>query len=250
MTDHARTIAEILHHTARARYRDILADAIGHLGAVVQDGLFAGMALPARASWGDGDMLAKLIGCYEQELNETIARAIGDDPVLVINIGAAEGYYAIGLARLLPNAAVYAFDTDEQAQDICREATRLNGVDRRVTVGGHCSPDHLQSLLAHSATALVVCDCEGGEIDLIDPVRVPGLKSAALIVECHDFIVQGCTQTLIDRLGATHDMYVVTEGGRNPNALPFLQRYSSLDRWIAVCEFRPNMMHWLIAWPK
>jgi hypothetical protein len=250
MTDHSQTIQEFAYRAAIARYQDILAAAIGAFGAVVQSGPFAGMTLSMRASWGHGDMLPKLLGYYEQELHESLVDIVSAQPDLVINVGAAEGYYAVGLARLLQEPAIHAFDTSELAQDICREAARLNGVEQRVSVAGHCTPDLLQLLLMRGRRPLVVCDCEGGEMGLIDPSRAPALASATLLIECHDFLVSGCTQTLVDRLAATHEMYIVRESGRDPNASPFLQHFSSLDRWIAVCEFRPSMMHWLIAKPK
>jgi len=250
LVDHSAVIFDASHHLAQARYRDILAEAVKRFGAVVQTGPFSGMTVAIRSSWGDGDLLSKLLGCYEAELHEAMEAAIAAEPDVVVNIGAAEGYYSVGLACRLPNATVHAFDTSTDAQSVCREAARLNGVERRVDVGGHCAPETLQRVLARGQRPLVVCDCEGEEVTLLDPARVPALLSASVIVECHEFVVPNCTQAIGDRLVATHDLAVVTESGRNPNAFPFLQRYSSLDRWIAVCEFRPCMMHWLIATPK
>jgi hypothetical protein len=96
----------------------------------------------------------------------------------------------------------------------------------------------------------VLCDCEGGERELLDPGKVPALAGATIVVECHDFIDPTITQTLVDRLGPTHELEGVREAARDPNASVFLQQFNSLDRWIAVCEYRPCMMHWLIARPK
>jgi len=69
-------------------------------------------------------------------------------PPAVITVGCAEGYYAVGLARLFPQAAIFAFDTDPKAQLICRQTASLNQVDDRVTVMGACAPPVLLSLLA------------------------------------------------------------------------------------------------------
>ena len=219
-------------------------------GYVVQAGPFTGMMLPARTAWGDGDTLPKLLGCYEAELHDTIARLVNASPDIVVNIGAAEGYYAIGLARLLPRTRIAAFDSSMLAQDICQEAARLNGVDGRVTVAGICTPGALNDLLATARAPWIVCDCEGAELDLIDPARAPALSRCHLIVECHDFINPAITQTLVQRLQMTHAMLLVQEGARDPNASPLLRGLNSLDRWLAVCEFRPTTMHWLVAHPR
>jgi hypothetical protein len=219
-------------------------------GWAVQSGPFAGMALPDRASWGDGDLLPKLLGCYEMELHPVIDEIIAAAPDLIVNVGAAEGYYAVGMARLIPGAFVHAFDTEAKSQEICREAAGLNDVSSRVSVSGQCTPDLLQAIVPRGRTPVVICDCEGYERDLIDPRRVPALRTAMLLIECHDFIDPSITPTLVERLSATHALEGVREGARDPNTSPFLQGLDSLDRWLAVCEYRPTMMHWIIARPK
>jgi methylase of polypeptide subunit release factors len=52
----------------------------------------------------------------------------------VIDIGAAEGYYAIGFARRLPAARVIASDLDPVARLLCWLLARRNGVGDRVSV--------------------------------------------------------------------------------------------------------------------
>ena len=248
--DHNAAIWQIAHTATRARRQDLLASLVQQHGWGVQSGPFAGMVLPDRASWGDGDLLPKLLGSYEAELHTVIEEIVAATPDLIVNVGAAEGYYAAGMAQRLPGAFVHAFDTEAKSQDICREAAGLNDVSRRVSVTGQCTPDLLQAIVPRGRTPVVICDCEGYERTLIDPQRVPALRTAMLVVECHDFIDASITQTLVDRLSGTHTLEGIREGGRDPNAMPFLQGFDSLDRWLAVCEYRPTMMHWIVARPK
>ena len=58
----------------------------------------------------------------------------------VLNIGCAEGYYAVGLARRMPQARVLAFDINRTAQDTCRALAAKNGVADRVQVSGLFKP--------------------------------------------------------------------------------------------------------------
>jgi hypothetical protein len=76
------------------------------------------------------------------------------------------------------------------------------------------------------------------------------LARATIIVECHDFIDPRITLTLLNRLKPTHDVLVVFEGARDPNECEFLTTFNSMDRWLAVCEFRPSTMNWIVATPK
>ncbi|MGE0416920.1 MAG: hypothetical protein AB7O80_08945 [Acetobacteraceae bacterium] len=248
--DHAPAIWNIAHTAAYARYQDLLTAFATEHGPVVQTGPFAGMTLPMEQSWGHGDLLSKLIGCYEAELHRAIAEAVAWQPDTVVNIGAAEGYYAVGLARILPDIRCHAFDISESAQAICRTTALINGVADRVTVGGSCTPETLQAVCADAVRPLIVCDCEGAERELIDPSGVPALVRSTLLVECHDFLDPTITDTLVDRLSSTHELYLVSEGARDPNAVPFLRDRNSLERWIAVCEFRPSTMHWLYGRPQ
>ena len=68
----------------------------------------------------EGCYIAKILGCYEQPLQPYIKRALSKNYTTVINIGCAEGYYAVGFARAIPKVTSLAFDSDPNAQESCR----------------------------------------------------------------------------------------------------------------------------------
>lgn len=242
----------ILNIAARARRAEIDALVRQQSNETVLSGPFAGMRLLAKTSWHDGDAAPKLLRCYESELFPFVERAIRRQPGVVINVGCAEGYYAIGLARRLPGARVFAFDLDEAAQTICREAAAANDTGNRVAVGGLCSAATLVELVRSNAAErpLIVMDCEGGERDLLTEAVVGELRACDAIVECHDFADRTITPMLTQRFGATHTVETVSEGPRDPAMLPLLRPLSTLDRYLAVCEFRPETMNWVIGWSR
>jgi hypothetical protein len=213
----------------------------------VQSGPFKGMLLHDQISWGDGDVLSKLLGAYEAELHGVIEEAVTKPYKAVVNVGCAEGYYAIGLARRFEQATVFAFDLDEKARTSCRMAAAANRVGDRVDIRGACTPENLATLIQEQGRSLLVIDCEGYELTLLEPELVPGLADCDIIVECHDFIDPAITTTLQERLSATHLVSRIDEGERNPNQYPLLRGLNSLDRWIAMSEGRPKMMNWLIC---
>ena len=244
---HSEAIWQIAYTATHARRQDLLTALVGEIGWTVQSGPFAGMTLGANP---DGALLPKLLGCYESELHAVISDIAAASPDLVVNIGCGEGYYAVGMARLVPKAFVHAFDSNPESQDLCRQAVVSNDVTSRVSVSGQCTPALLDAILPRGRTPVVICDCAGYEKELIDPRRVAALRSATLLIECHDFIDPTITQTLAGRLDATHDLIGIRESARDPNAIDLLQNWNSLDRWLAVCEYRPCVMHWLAARPK
>src|SRR5262245_41021734 len=93
-------------------------------------GLFTGVILPdEHSSSVDGDRGSKLLGLYEKELEPALKDVVNSEPDVIINVGCADGFYALGLARLIPNAKVFAYDIDERAQEICKLGRQLNNLD-------------------------------------------------------------------------------------------------------------------------
>src|SRR5262249_22174108 len=148
----------------------------------------------------------------------------------------------------LPHAKVMAFDTDANAQAICRQMATENGVAGRIEIGGYCTADQLAAAVANAGSALLVMDCEGGELDLLSDGIIVGMRECDVIVECHDFIRKGITEALMERFATSHRVQRVGEGSRDPNQFPLLHDRSSLERWLAICEFRPEVMNWLVCW--
>lgn len=216
----------------------------------VQDGPFAGMLLPVKASWGGGYLAPKIIGCYEAELHKAVEKAVARKPDVVINVGCAEGFYAIGLARRLPKARVHAFDISSEAQAACASAAAENGVTDRVTVHGLCDGPQLVELTRTSRRALIVMDCEGAERELLSEETAAALAHCDLIVELHDFVDRTITPTLTARFSRTHKTATIREGARDPSACDPLRTLGSFDRAMLVCEFRPELMHWMTCWAR
>lgn len=229
---------------AKTRLADLAAQLARASGGKVISGPFKEMILPAEASWGDGDASAKLLGTYEAELHAAVEAGLARRPDLIVNVGCAEGYYAVGLARRAPGVKVVAFDIDEKAQEICRGSARTNGVEALLEVRGVCQAADLRALVATATSPLLLVDCEGYETTLLEAAEP--LAHCDLIVECHDFTDRTLTETLKGRFAGTHDIALVREGPRDPAAFPMLSKLSSFERWLMVCEWRPEVMHWLV----
>ena len=90
-----------LNNTLRllAKHRSLLIQntLIQHEGLKVLQGPLAGMEFIRQSA--EGCHIAKLLGCYEQPLLPYIKTAINTNYDSVINIGCAEGYYVVGMAR-------------------------------------------------------------------------------------------------------------------------------------------------------
>jgi hypothetical protein len=246
-----QSMNQILYAAVGARRAMVHNFVEGQIGRIVQDGPFAGMALTNESSWdAHGDKTAKLLGFYEEEIYPSLEDAIAAEPDVAINVGCAEGFYAIGLARRLTNSRVIASDIDSRAQEVCARSASANYVATRVQIVGGLDAAGLNELIGPAAKPFVFMDCEGAEMELLDPVIAPNLIKTRFLVELHDFANEAITPVLTGRFSATHDLTFIAEGPRDPNRSPILAKLNSLDRWLAVCENRPQQMSWLYAVPK
>ena len=186
--------------------------------------------------------VAKLVGSYEEELADIIEEMIQHKYDVVIDIGAAEGYYAVGFALRLPRAMIYAFDTDSEAQFFCRSLALLNGVSSRVDIRGFCDHGMLNDLCGPSS--VIICDCEGFEVELLNPLIVENLKSVDILVELHEFIAPGIGDEIRSRFANSHDIVLVETSERDPRNYPVLEYVKPKDRPWAIREGRPVAMQW------
>ena len=217
---------------------------VQRFGDRVYEGPFAGTIL-TRMSHAE-QVGPCLLGVYESELDEAWSEVFRGTYTRIVDIGAKFGYYAVGLARKYPNAQVIAFDTDWWARKAVAEMAAANGTVN-VEIKGLCSPDWLAE---HGGGAtLVVSDCEGFEASLFIPGVVARLRTATLLIETHDDVVAGATDTLRATLGDTHTVVLYGSGGARRETTRRLDFLTAAERQLAVQEVRPPQT-WLLCLPK
>lgn len=217
-------------------------------GTVVMEGPLAGLDfLPQSA---EGCHIAKLLGCYEQPLLPYIEAAIQANYPTILNIGCAEGYYAVGMARRMPGTQVLAFDLNPKAQETCKALAEKNGVPDRVQIGALFKPEDFASYA--NQKVLLLCDIEGAERDLLNPEEAPALKSMDIIMESHECLIPGITQEIIRRFEASHEIILVQDNGQRQlqNAPVWFNNLAHLDQLLATWEWRSGPTPWLVMKTK
>jgi len=217
-------------------------------GTVVMQGPLAGLDfLPNSA---EGCHIAKLLGCYEQPLQEHIEKAITSNYKTILNIGCAEGYYAVGMARRMLSTQVLAFDLNPKAQEVCRTLAEKNGVASRVTIGALFKPENFAEY--KNGNTLVLCDIEGAEKELLNPKIAPALNTMDLIVESHECLIPGITQELINRFSGSHQIEIIQDNGQRflNNTPLWFNNLAHLDQLLATWEWRSGATPWLVMKPR
>ncbi|MEN9499057.1 MAG: hypothetical protein RIS83_876 [Pseudomonadota bacterium] len=236
----------ILRVLGKWRHQLLSNTIIARDGAVVRSGPFAGMRLGQHSA--EGCHAPKLLGCYEQALHPHLERFIARGFATVLNIGCAEGYYAIGLARRMPGAKIFAHDLNEGAQQACRVLAEANGVADRITIGGLVRGEDFARFAEHDC--LVLVDIEGGEEALLDPVAYPALRQMTLIVECHEERRRGMTELIAERFRPSHQVTRLEQSFSQAELPAWLQGLGHLDQLLAVWEWRMAPTPWLVLEPR
>lgn len=222
------------------------------LGTTVRHGPFVGLQYPEMTSVGSA-LLPKILGSYERELHPVLDRICATPYRDIVVVGCAEGYYAVGLARRIETARVFAFDIDEQALHLCRSMAESNGVADRLTTGAMCTAETLAELPL-AEPALIVSDCEGYEDRLFGTDNVDSLRRHDLLIEVHDFVDIGISGRLRSLFQHTHDIEVFSSVDDIKKAQTYqydeLNDLSLDQRRLVLREGRPTTMEWFFITPK
>ncbi len=218
---------------------------------VVRQGPFAGMRYVADRSVGSA-LMPKLLGSYERELHGLIEAACSRSYDAVVDIGCAEGYYAVGFARRLPNSQVYAYDLKKEARDLCRAMAEGNDVADRVHIETRCDPEALLKLPL-GQRALIVSDCEGFEKELFTPTVAAALADHDLLIEIHDFIDIETSPRLVEVFRNTHRLTRIPTLDDIAKAHQYsyaeLDGYDLAARRQLLAENRKTAMEWFFLTP-
>lgn len=215
---------------------------IAHGGLTVQSGPFVGMEYVRHAT--EGALAARLLGIYERELHPHIEAL--RDVEHIIDVGCAEGYYAVGFARRFPEAKVHAFDISPEAREACRSLADKNGV--AIDIQGEFAAETLDQYA--SASTLLFCDIEGGEDLLLDPARHHALRKVRLMVETHPGAAPGVTERLTERFSSSHYIQRLEHRPNLANLPAWANSFSHLDILLLAWEWRGTATPWLVMTPR
>lgn len=214
---------------------------IEQCGLTVLHGPFQGMHYP-RASMANRDGIPILFGTYELELHAVIEEAVSKSYQRIIDIGSAEGYYAVGLA-LRTRTPVFAYDCEPRERAYLRQMARLNGVADLVHTGSWCS-ERILERLTRGQRCLVISDCEGYEFNLFQGPVLTGLNDCDLLIELHDLVPDFTAASLIHtRFGSSHRIRTITFDRCNLGSV-VPERWRNFAR-----EFRSAGQQWVFLTP-
>ena len=217
-----------------------IARALGGGGPVrVRHGPFQGMSYPEDRLGDVAAPVAKLMGTYELEIHDALMAALARGARTFIDVGCADGYFAVGLPYVDHAVRTYAFDLSRDARELCAEVARTNSLEANVEIGKRFAGPSLDAI--DCAGALMLCDIEGAERTLFDDGLIGRLAQTSVIIEVHEQGAQGLSAALRNRFDRTHGVMVVEQVRR--------QAVDGVAPGV-LAELRPPDQHWLVCNPR
>lgn len=218
----------------------------------VQRGPFAGLKLDRQNSSSKGQLGLKIFGLYESVVLKAIENRgpFGD----LINIGACDGYFTLGLLKSGLVQRSICFETVATRQKAIRRYARNNGLQDDVIVLGTADENIGEQVAKHDFQpngALIVCDIEGAEFELLTRRFLDQLSGATMIIELHDRIGNQSLERrrkLIERLPVGYRHELLTWRSPDLSGIADLENMSDNDRALATSEGRKARGEWLLAW--
>jgi hypothetical protein len=199
---------------------------------------------------------AMLLGTWEKELFQVIEVIKNSSYSKILCIGAAEGYYAVGLGLNHKDTPVIAFEEIPEYRSFLQNLAESNRL-KNIRFKKRCNRENLKDSLDSDTgrCSLIFCDIEGGEIELLNPEKITSLRNSHILVEIHEMYQTNCEKTLIERFSNTHQIQIVKGQERTVTDLPprlsFLNYICSQDKILSfMSEGRPYPMNWLWLTPK
>lgn len=180
-----KTIVKLSLFSSKLNNIEVKNQVLKMINNKIYSGPFKGMKYINRSS--GSALVPKLTGTYECELHDVINKIIKDKYTLIIDVGAAEGYYAVGLSyvnRHRSDFKVLAYDTDTEAINNLHELAKLNSVSGLIETHSLFSLGDLKKY--SSENIFLICDIEGAEKELLNPSEESALLNCDILVEIHD----------------------------------------------------------------
>ena len=215
-------------------------------------GIFKGMKLSNNIWWGKFDIATKLLGQYELHILDKIID-LSDEFETFIDIGAADGYYAVGAVFSNLYSKSICFEISEFVRQVIEENSTINQVSDKIQIHGIANQKLMSSVLEIENKALILIDIEGGEFDLLTNEFLLVCKNSKLIIELHDSFIKGSDNRRNDLFKRANMYFDITYLQRvNPDIYSFkeLENFDDNFRQLVFSEGRPPKMEWVLFSPK
>ena len=216
----------------------------------VQQGPFKNMILSEKQYWDIGDNGGKILGIYEKEIQDLIVKIQEkEEYTTFIDIGGADGFYAIGSVASNLFKECIVFETSKRGRKSIFNNAKLNKVEDMISIQGIATDSAILELSNKINHSLILCDIEGGEFKLFSNKLLEKLCSSNIIIEIHR-VTKEDELDLEKRASKLFNINKVIQNPRSLYIFDELKSFSDNNRSLLLSEGRSHVQEWWHLSPK
>ena len=215
----------------------------------VAHGPFKGLHLDPVPGWGSMDLCSMLLGTYEIEVMEALHSSELAHCSHLVNIGAADGYYAVGGLYNGRFETADCFELTKAGRQTIKRNADHNGVVDKIRIFGEAGSDFPNMIGdVDWAQTILLCDIEGAEFELLDEDCLDRLSKSTILIEVHNWVedFQSKYHNLLERVASRFNIKLLERSALPAHFLPELRGYPDDNRLLMLSEGRPNIMRFLL----
>lgn len=216
-------------------------------------GPFRGLKLTDSPFWGGNDLGAMCFGFYEKELLEFLCSDILSNRDIFIDIGAADGYYAIGLLGSKRVETAICFELTQEGRNTIKVNHDLNERPGVLSIYGDVLTDFRKGVKdVDFSKATVLVDIEGLEFEFLSREILTIMRSAVIVIEIHNWIPSffNLYSTFLKNASEFFQIEILEKKERDTFAITELRSLTDDNRLLLTSESRPCVMRFLTLTPK
>jgi hypothetical protein len=224
-----------------------------YCNGVVKYGPFTGLKLTSNTWWGGNDLGSMCFGLYEKELLDFLNSKYIENRDIFIDIGAADGYYAIGLLLSKRVKSALCFELTRHGRDTINLNWNLNDRPGAIEIKGDVFTDFKNSVsnIDFKKTTVLI-DIEGAEFSFLNNEILKILQNAVVAIEIHNWIPNfiDLYSEFLKNASGFFDIEILTRHERETLIFDELLSLTDDNRLLLTSESRPCVMRFLVLKPK
>jgi hypothetical protein len=177
---------------------------IEKIGNRIYFGPFSGTKIPKEAY--DFLTISEILGLYESCLHSKFDNLLNLDINNVILVGGNNGYYAAGIIHLLNPKTTKIYESDGKFHPVINSWFTGNKLSN-TNILGKATIEEFEHI--KSKIDFIFMDCEGCEIELLNPQLFLWQQKTEILLELHPFYVDNLIAILTSRFKKTHKIEII-----------------------------------------
>lgn len=247
-----KTLDNFRSETVHERRKRISKEVYKMCDEKIKYGIFKDLLLIENSWWCQSDLGSMCLGLYEKEILDFISKYKKNYFENFIDIGAADGYYGIGMLHSLYVKNSICFELTENGRNSIYSNWETNGSPGELKIFGNIFEDFNEGINSiNLSKSLILIDIEGAEFDFLTEKNLKILSKSIIVIEIHNWIENFMSkyENFLKIASKYFKINILKRKERNTLTFNELRSFTDDNRLLLTSEGRPCLMRFLSLEP-